>query len=129
MGDDALTMIYVVARRMDLSLTRAVARVRSQRHRPRSITPDHWIAVGAAEGAAREAAETMLNRRHWLTAVIALWGVTLLVAVVGLVVDAAPLLAVSFLLRRVALLLTLVWLLLTALSAIWDRFRPRRGPR
>lgn len=68
----------------------------------------------------------MLTPRNWLVAAVAFWGIALLTAVVGFVVGVEPLAAMSFLLRRLALLVTLVWIILAGAAAVWRSVRPRR---
>lgn len=67
----------------------------------------------------------MLNPHAWMVAAVALWIVAFLTAVVGYVVATDALVAFSFLLRRIALLATLIWLIFTAVAAGWHFIRRR----
>ena len=60
-----------------------------------------------------------------LIAAAALWGLSLLFALLGLLLGAEPLIALGFPLRRLALAVTIVWALLAAGGALWRRVRGR----
>ena len=65
----------------------------------------------------------MLDRRRWFIAAIALWGTAFLLGAFGVVTEADPFFALSFLFRRAAAITTLVWLIFTVIGAVWRRLR------
>ena len=85
-------------------------------------TPPGWCAAPVAG----DNGSSMLTLRSLFHAAIALWGLAVLLALAGYVVDAEALVALSLPLRRVALAVTLVWGLLAAVAALWRRVRGLR---
>ena len=63
----------------------------------------------------------MTTLRSLFLAVVALWGLAVLLALGGYVLDAEALVGLSVLLRRLALLVTIVWGLLAGVAALWRR--------
>jgi hypothetical protein len=67
----------------------------------------------------------MLDPRRWFIAAVIVWGIALLAATIGLVAGVDGLVAFSWLLRRVAFLVTAVWLVFAAVAAGWRKIRRR----
>ena len=62
-----------------------------------------------------------MTLRSLFLAVVALWGLAVLLWLGGYVMDAEALIALALLLRRLALLLTIAWALLAGVAALWRR--------
>lgn len=61
--------------------------------------------------------------RQWFRAAALLWGTILALGILGYLFDSAALAGLGFALRRLALGVTLLWLLFAALGAFWARLR------
>lgn len=61
--------------------------------------------------------------RQWFLVAAVLWGVILALGVLGYLLDSDTLVGLGFPLRRLALAVTLLWLLFSALGALWNRLR------
>ena len=62
-----------------------------------------------------------MTLRSLFLAVVALWGLAVLLWLGGYALDVEALIALALLLRRLALLVTIAWGLLAGLAALWRR--------
>ncbi len=72
----------------------------------------------------------MPTRQTWFRVALGLWGLAVLLALVGYALDAEVVYALSLPLRRAALAVTVLWALLTLAAALWREIRGgwrRRG--